>query len=83
MNPAHLTVDQHLSFLHIRIKSTFNMPLRKADMVAKLRTSSTNFTFCHRYILQLSNLIDNKAGRMRCLANCQVMRQIKAPKAGA
>jgi hypothetical protein len=47
MNPARLTVDGHLAFLHVSIKATLDMALREANMIAKLRTASADFTFCH------------------------------------
>ncbi len=55
MNATHLTIDQHLAFLHVSIEATLDMALREANMIAKLRTSSANFTFCHDSFSKYSN----------------------------
>ena len=52
MNPPGLTVDGDLAFLHVSVEATLDMALREANMIAKLRTSSANFTFCHDSLLQ-------------------------------
>ena len=47
VHPAGLTVDHQRALHHVGPELAVDTPLRKADVMPKLRTLATYFTFCH------------------------------------